>query len=56
MQNEVLFTRCEAREPLKEQDLGLPRNGEANKTIGRYSGEFVPKRCRDAGEVEAMER
>lgn len=56
MQNKVLFTRCEAREPLKEQNLGLPRNGEASKAIGRYSGEFVPKRCPDAGGVEAMER
>lgn len=56
MQNEALFTRCEAREPLNEQNLGLPWNGEASKGIGRYSGRFVPKRPRDSSGVEAMER
>ena len=56
MQYEALFERCEAREPLNEQNLGCPRNGEARFVPRRSSGDIVPKWRRDSGRVETLER
>jgi hypothetical protein len=56
MQHEALFALCEVRGPLDEQNLGLPRNGEAGTVRRRRSGDIVPKWCRDSGGMETVAR
>jgi hypothetical protein len=56
MQKEALFALCEEREPLKEQNLELPRNGEAGTIRRRRGGDIVPKWCPDSGGMETVAR